>query len=202
MSEKQASWTRFSDTTKADLPALEAEERLFSAGLAGRVLEYMQRLGQPCNEAMPLTALEHCRQTASRAHRDGRDEEYVVCALLHDIGEHLATMNHGDFAAAILKPYVSAENHWMLEHHPIFQGHYFFEHLGLDPNARERYREHPYYQRAVDFCALYDQVSFDPAYESLPLEFFAPMVQRVLAPPRAEAGQHGPLAMQEVMSGD
>ena len=81
---------------------------------------------------VPISELEHCRQTATRAHRDGRDEEYVVCALLHDAGTVLATDNHGDFAAAILRPYVSEAHHWMVKHHPIFQGHYFFEHLGVD----------------------------------------------------------------------
>ena len=126
-------WTKFSEATKADLDAIEAEESHSSGLIPLRMIEYLRSIEDVKMDTMPLGAIDHCRQTATRALRDGRDEEYVVCALLHDIGEAIATFNHGDFAAALLKPYVSAENHWMVKHHPLFQGHYFFEHLGLDP---------------------------------------------------------------------
>ena len=131
-----------------------------------------------------ITRLEHSLQAATRAHRAGEDEETVVCVLLHDIGDYLAPANHSEVAAAVLRPYVSEKNYWIVKHHGVFQGVYYFHFSGADPNARGRWKDHPYYQATVDFCALYDQNSFDPAYESEPLEFFEPMVRRVLATPK------------------
>ena len=130
--------------------------------------------------AYPVDRLQHSLQAATRALRDGRDEEYVVCTLLHDIGESLGPFNHGEVAAAVLKPFVSEANHWMLEHHPVFQVYFYGQHLGIDPNERERYRGNPYFDRTAEFCALYDEVSFDPAYASEPMATFEPMVRRVL----------------------
>jgi predicted HD phosphohydrolase len=134
--------------------------------------------------AFPIDRLEHSLQTATRAHRDGRDEEYVVCALLHDIGDTLGSMNHPDVAAAILKPFVSEENLWMVANHGAFQGYYFFEYLGLDKNMRDQFKDSPHYQRCAEFCHKYDQAAFDPDYESEPLEFFEPMVERVFSKPK------------------
>ena len=116
--------------------------------------------------------------------RDGRDEEYVVCALLHDIGDTLGSFNHPDIAAAIVQPFVSEANHWMVKHHGIFQGHYFFHHIGLDRDMREQFREHPHYQRTAEFCELYDNPAFDPRAETLPLSEFEPMVRRLMARPK------------------
>ncbi len=131
-----------------------------------------------------ITRLEHSLQTATRAHRAGEDEEMVVCALLHDIGDVLAPANHSQAAAAVLRPFVSEKNYWIVKHHGLFQGYYFFHHHGGDRNARDRHRDHPYYSATADFCANYDQVSFDPDYEWEPLEVFEPMVRRVLGTPR------------------
>ena len=128
--------------------------------------------------------LTHSLQTATLAHRDGRDEEYVVCALLHDIGDTLGTYNHADIAGAILRPFVSPENFFMVEKHGIFQGYYFFHHLGLDRNVRDKFRDHPWFARTAEFCAKYDGPAFDPKAETLPLHYFEPMVRRVLAAPR------------------
>jgi predicted HD phosphohydrolase len=128
--------------------------------------------------------LTHSLQTATLAHRDGRDEEYVVCALLHDIGDTLGTYNHPDIAAAILRPFVSDENHWMVEKHGIFQGYYFFHHVGMDRNMRDAFRSHPSYARTEEFCAKYDGPAFDGKRETLPLAFFEPMVGRVFAQPK------------------
>jgi predicted HD phosphohydrolase len=128
--------------------------------------------------------LEHSLQTATRAHQDGRDEEYVVCALLHDIGDILLPANHAEMGATILKPYVSEANHWMLEKHGIFQGYYFFHHLGLDRDLREQFRGHPHFEYCAQFCHRYDQNSFDPAFESMPLEAFTPMMRRVMETPK------------------
>jgi predicted HD phosphohydrolase len=125
--------------------------------------------------------LQHSLQTATRAFRDGRDEEYVVCALLHDMGDILGPRNHADIAAAILKPFVSEQNHWMVEQHGIFQGYYFFHHLGLDREMREAFRGHPAFEYTAQFCHLYDQAAFDPAYDSMPLSAFEPMVHRVFS---------------------
>ena len=109
----------------------------------------------------------------------------MVCALLHDVGDTLGSFNHPDIAAAILKPFVSAENLWMVEKHGIFQGYYFFHHLGLDRNLREQYRSQPdLFERTAEFCAKYDAAAFMPDYDNLPLSFFEPMVRRVLAQPR------------------
>ncbi len=118
------------------------------------------------------------------AHRDGMDEEYVVCALLHDIGDTLASHNHAELAATMLKPFVSEENCWMLQHHGIFQGYYFFHYLGLDRNMRDQFRGHPNFERTAMFCARHDQNAFDPKYDTMPLEAFVPMVQRVMAKPK------------------
>ena len=116
--------------------------------------------------------------------KDGRDDEYVACALLHDIGDTLGTFNHFDIAAAILKPFVSAENLWMVQNHGIFQGYYFFHHIGLDRNLRDRFQGHPQYERTREFCELYDNPAFDPRGETLPIDEFEPILRRVFAQPR------------------
>jgi predicted HD phosphohydrolase len=128
--------------------------------------------------------LEHSLQTATRAHQAGQDEEYVVCALLHDIGDILMPANHAELAATILSPYISDRNLWMLEKHGIFQGYYFFHYLGLDRDMREEFRGHPDFEYTAQFCHLYDQNSFDPAFQSMPLEAFVPMMRRVMETPK------------------
>jgi len=155
----------------------------FARGLPDRVLAHLRLLGGDFG-GFAVDRLTHSLQTATLAHRDGRDEEYVVCALLHDIGDTLGTYNHADVAAAIVKPFVSEENHWMVEQHAIFQGYYFFHHLGMDRNLREQFRNHPAFERTAEFCARYDGPAFDPKGETLPLSFFEPMVRRVLAAPK------------------
>src|SRR5210317_597739 len=169
--------------TADDWQIIAGHMRPFMAALPGRIIDHLKLLDGDYG-GYPVDRLEHCLQTASRAHRDGRDEEYVVCALLHDIGDTLGPTNHADVAATILEPYISEENHWIIKHHGIFQGYYFFHYVGLDRDWRYAFREHPYYQACVDFCHKYDQNSFDPGYDSEPLEFFVPMVERVLAAPK------------------
>jgi predicted HD phosphohydrolase len=124
---------------------------------------------------------QHSLQTATRALRDGADEEMVVVALLHDIGDPIAPDNHSEVAAAILRPYVSEDNYWLLKHHGVFQGHYYFDKIGQDRDARERFRGHPCFEKTVRFCERWDQTSFDPDYDTLPLETFEPMVRRLFA---------------------
>jgi predicted HD phosphohydrolase len=134
----------------------------------------------------PIDRLTHSLQTATRAHRDGRPESYVVMALLHDIGDTLGSYNHPEIAAAILHPFVSEEEHWICRNHGAFQGYYYFHYLGIDRNVREKYRDSPYFDACAEFCAKYDQSAFDPDYDTLPLEFFEPMLRRVMARPRSE----------------
>jgi predicted HD phosphohydrolase len=129
---------------------------------------------------LPVARLEHSLQTATRAQRDGRDDEYVLCALIHDIGDTLSPFNHPAIGAAVLKPFVSEANHWMVEHHGIFQGYYFWQHIGLDRNTREAYRDSPYFEYTEEFCAKYDQTAFDAEYTSEPLEHFEPLVRSLL----------------------
>ncbi|MBW2715720.1 MAG: HD domain-containing protein [Deltaproteobacteria bacterium] len=182
-SESIARFTRMEDGTKADYEIIARAQEPFTRQLVDRVLEHLMGLGGSYG-GMLVDRLTHSLQTATRAHRDGRDEEYVVCALLHDIGDMLAIHNHADLAAAILKPFVSEKNLWIVEHHATFQGYYFWHHMGADRNTREKYRDHPYFDDAAEFCALYDQCSFDPEYDTLPIEHFEPMLRRVFAAPK------------------
>jgi len=128
--------------------------------------------------------LTHSLQTATRAQRDGRAEDYVVMALLHDIGDTLGAYNHPDIAAAIVKPFLSEELHWITQQHGVFQGYNFFHYVGGDRNARDQFRGHPHYQAAIDFIGKYDAPAFDPHYDTAPLDFFRPMVMRIFAAPR------------------
>lgn len=124
---------------------------------------------------------QHSLQTATRAFRDSADEETVACALLHDIGDTLAPQNHAQLSAAILRPYISEENHWMVKHHAVFQGYYYYHHVGLDRMAREQYRGHPAFERTANFCEKWDQMSFDPDYDTMPFSAFEPIVRRLFA---------------------
>ncbi|MBL4620264.1 MAG: hypothetical protein JKX88_09240 [Marinicaulis sp.] len=155
----------------------------FAAQGGKRVLEHLKLLDGDYG-GFPIDRLTHCLQTATRAYKDGRDEEYVVCALLHDIGDTLGAFNHPDIAAAILKPFVSEQNHWMVEKHGIFQGYYFFHYLGIDRDMRDAYRDHPHFGHTATFCEKYDQSAFDPNYESMPLEAFEPMVMKLFEMPK------------------
>ena len=155
----------------------------FAVNGGKRILDHLRILKGDYG-GFPVDRLEHSLQTATRAHKDGRDEEYVVCALLHDIGDTLGAFNHPDIAAAILKPFVSEKNLWMVEKHGIFQGYYFFHHLGMDRDMREQFRDHKYFHHTYDFCEKYDQTAFDPDYESMPLEAFEPMVMKLFQTPK------------------
>ena len=124
---------------------------------------------------------QHSLQSASRALRNDESIDMVVGALLHDIGDAFAPANHSEAAATLLAPYVDDETHWVIKHHGIFQGYYWFHHLGGDRDARDLYKDSPYYEACVRFCAEYDQNCFDPDYDTLPVEEFMPMVREVFA---------------------
>ncbi|WEJ70583.1 MULTISPECIES: HD domain-containing protein [unclassified Pseudomonas] len=179
----RASFTHMEDGSAEDWAIIAKDFAQYAALLPDRILTHLRLLDGDFG-GFPVDRLTHSLQTATLAHRDGRDEEYVVCALLHDIGDTLGSFNHADIAAAILKPFVSEENLWMIEKHAIFQGYYFFHHLGLDRHLREQFKDHPQYARTIEFCARYDAAAFDPDGEVLPLEFFEPMLRRVFAQPR------------------
>jgi predicted HD phosphohydrolase len=174
------SFTRMEDGTREEYRYVTELEATYASNIADRVLDYFRGLDQTL-EGYAITRQQHGLQTATRALRDGADEEMVVAALLHDIGDALASNNHGEFAASILRPYVSAETYWIVKHHGIFQAYYYAHHLGGDRDARDRYKDHPCYQATVDFCHKWDQTSFDPDYDSMTLEEFEPMVRRVFA---------------------
>ncbi len=179
----RANFVRMQDSTREDWQTIGREFIQFASDLPQRVLKHLKILEGDYG-GFPVDRYTHSLQTATRALRDGRDEEYVVCALLHDIGDTLGSYNHPDIAAAILQPFVSEQNHWMVQNHGVFQGHYFFDHIGLDRNLRDIHRAHPDYDRTVEFCELYDNPAFDPNAETLPIEEFMPMLQRVMAQPK------------------
>ena len=179
----RARFTSMERGTADDWAVISSHFPDFARGLPDRVLAHLRLLDGDYG-GFAVDRLTHSLQTATLAHRDGRDEEYVVCALLHDIGDTLGSFNHADVAAAIVKPFVSEENHWMVEQHAVFQGYYFFHHIGGDRNLRERFRGHPAFDRTAEFCARYDGPAFDPKGETLPLEFFETMLRRVMAFPK------------------
>ncbi|WP_047197750.1 HD domain-containing protein [Caldimonas brevitalea] len=180
---ERAHFKSMQDSTQEDWKLISGEFMQFAKGLPERVLGHLKVLEGDYG-GFPVDRYTHSLQTATRALRDGRDEEYVVCALLHDIGDTLGSFNHPDIAAAILKPFVSEQNLWMVQHHGIFQGYYFFHYIGLNRDLREQFRSHPWFETTAEFCELYDSPAFDAQGETLPISEFEPMVRRVFAKPR------------------
>ncbi len=178
--ESRANFTQMAESSFDDWVLIGKNFTSFQKGLPNRIMTHLRLLDGDFG-GYPVDRLEHSVQTATRAYRAGMDEEYVVCALLHDIGDTLASANHADVAAAILKPYICEKNLWMIEQHALFQGYYFFHHIGLDRDAREKYRGHPHFDYTAKFCHVYDQAAFDPNYDTMPLEAFEPMVHRLFA---------------------
>lgn len=180
---QRASFTSIEDSTPEDWQAIGAEFVPFTKALPDRVIAHLKLLEGDYG-GFPVDRYTHSLQTATRALRAGRDEEYVVCALLHDIGDTLGSFNHPDIAAAILKPFVSDANLWMIQNHGIFQGYYFFHHLGMDRNLRDQFTGHPHYDYTAEFCESYDGPAFDAKAQTLPLSEFEPLLRRVMATPR------------------
>lgn len=171
-------FTRMDEGTQEDFELLkEVHERSLEA-LPDLLYKLLDDVGN--DDFYNISRKEHCLQSATRALRDNRDEEYIVVTLFHDICEALGPFNHGEVIASILRPFISRNNYWMLANHGLFQTYYYGKFLGLDPNARDQYKNDPAYEQTVEFCAKYDQVSFDPDYKSEPLSTFDPMVRRVL----------------------
>lgn len=183
MTSGQAGFSAMVDGTEEDYQKISKAFGDFSKTLPDRVMDHLKML-QGDFGGFAVDRYEHSLQTATRAHKDGRDDEYVVCALLHDIGDLLGSFNHAELAATILKPFISEQNYFMLQNHAVFQGYYFFHHIGLDRDARDAFRKHEHFEYTAQFCHLYDQSSFDPEYESMPLEAFEPMVRKLMEKPR------------------
>ncbi len=179
----RATFTRMEDSSAEDWACIVPEAMQMARTLPDRVMAHLKLLDGDFG-GFPIDRLSHCLQTATLAHRDGRSEEYVVCALLHDIGDTLGSYNHADIAAAILEPFVEEGHHWMVKHHAIYQGHNFFHHIGLDRNLRDQFKGHAHDALTEEFVRRYDNPAFDPQGEMLPLSHFEPMLRRVMAAPK------------------
>jgi predicted HD phosphohydrolase len=177
----RATFTKFEDSTAEDWAGIMQHIQVTQTHVADNVIAQMRMLRSD-HGGFPVDRLEHSLQTATRAEKAGRSDEYVLCALLHDIGDNLAPFNHQSIAAGLLKPFVSEAHHWMVEHHGIFQGYYFWHHIGLDRNSRDAYADSPHYDLCEEFCALYDQTAFDASYTSYPLEHYEPLIRQVFTP--------------------
>jgi predicted HD phosphohydrolase len=173
----QVSFTTMAEGSKADYDMAFAHEHEQIQTQADRVMDWLAQMAGP--SPYKVSRLEHVLQAATRAERDGHDTEYIVTTLLHDIGDIIGTANHSQVGAALLRPYVSDRNWWIVQHHGLFQGYYYFAYYDRSPDERDRFRDHPFYEDCVRFCADYDQNSFDPDYKSESLAHFEPMVREI-----------------------
>lgn len=180
---EQVSFTRMQDGTVEDWALLDRFEAEFNAGLADRILGAVEKLNDSYG-GYRVTRYTHSLQAATRAMRDGKDEEYVVATLVHDIGDDLAPFTHGEMVAAVLKPFVRPELCWMVKYHPVFQQFFFGSMTEEDRNARDAFRDHPNFDLTAEFCERYDQSSFDPDYPTEPIATFEPMVREIFGKPR------------------
>lgn len=176
------SFRRMEDGTREDYLLLDESEKVYAAGLPERVLEAVRKLDHSL-EGYPVSRLGHSLQAATRALNDGADEELIVAALVHDVGDELAPYNHAEIAAGILRPYVRPEVTWIVEQHGLFQTYYYVHHTGGNRYMRERLRGHKWFDACLQFCHRWDQSSFDPDYPTKPLEVFEPYVRQVFSRP-------------------
>lgn len=179
---KTVSFTKMEQGTKEDYAFLARHEAAFCKALPARILNALENL-RNSHSGYKIDRLDHSLQTATRAENDGADIDWIVSALVHDLGDDLAPLNHDSLAAAILKPYVREECSWVVKHHGIFQYKYYADKIGLDPEARQKYADHPYYNAAVKFCEDWDQTSFDPDFKTRPLSHFRPLIETVFTRP-------------------
>lgn len=199
----KVSFTRMKDGTAADYEFLGKHEADYAAGTADRLLGALVALDESLS-GYQVTRLGHSLQSATRAWRDGADIDWVVGALLHDVGDIYAPYNHDEYAAAILRPFVREQVAWCVQTHGDFQLVYYGDKIaGAEQHKRERHRGNPYFDDCAQFCERWDQASFDPAYDNLPLAFFAPMVREVFArapydPEALRPGARAPLVVAEV----
>ena len=173
-------FTAMKDGSKEDYLLLDKHEQAYIMGTANRIIKFMGSLNSTL-EGYQVSRLEHSLQTATRALKDKANDEMVVAALLHDIGDELAPLNHSEYAAAVLKPYVSEKTHWIIEKHGIFQMYYYAHHLDGNKNEREKFKDHKYYKDTINFCENWDQKSFDPNFKSLTLKEFEPFIKKIFS---------------------
>ncbi len=180
---------RMEDGTREEYEFLDRLEDDYKEKLPDRILETLAHLEHSLS-GYQISRLEHSLQGATRAFRDGREDEYVIAVLLHDIGDELAPYSHSEMAAAILRPFVTEKLYWIIKHHGVFQMYYYAHHCGGDRNSRDLFKDHQWYDDAVEFCHYYDQNCFDPNYDSEPLSFFEPILRRVMKAPRQDDLEH------------
>lgn len=183
---RTVTFTRMGDATPEDMELIVGEaQRHRNENLLNTIVAQLRSM-RGHTFGYQIDRYEHSLQSASRAHREGARVDLVVAALLHDIGDDFSPDNHSEVAAAILRPFLDDEAVWVVKHHGVFQMYHYGAKIGISPDARERYRDAPYFDSCAHFCAAWDAESFDPDYESLPLEFFMPMLEEVFArPPKA-----------------
>ena len=177
---KTVNFTEMKNGNKDDYQLLEKYEKKFERQTAVRILKYLSKQTSTL-EGYKISRLEHALQAATRAYQNKESEEMVVATLLHDIGDDLAPMNHSQYAASILRPYVSEKTYWIILHHGLFQTYYSAHHLDGNRNARDKFKNHKYYKATIDFCEKYDQCSFDPNFKSMSLKDFEPLVKKIFA---------------------
>lgn len=182
ISMDKVTFTKMEDGTAEEYAFLDKLEDEYKKDLPNKLSASLEQLEHSLS-GYQISRLDHVLQAATRAHQAGESEQWIIAALLHDIGDELAPYSHSEMAAAILRPFVSDEIYWVVKHHGIFQMYYYAHHSGGDRNARERFKDHLFYDSAIRFCHEYDQNCFDPEYQSKPLEFFKPILERVLAKP-------------------
>jgi predicted HD phosphohydrolase len=178
----RATFTNMADSTDEDWQIIGGHSMQMMTSLPDRVITHLRLLDGDFG-GFAVDRLTHSVQTAARAERAGRDDRYVFAALMHDIGDTLGSYNHADIAAAITKPFLTPELHWMVEHHGEFQGYYFFHHIGLDRDVRDKYAGHPQFDLTEEFCADFDAPAFDPSYDTPPLEHYEPLIRSMMAAP-------------------
>ena len=177
---KTVNFTEMKNGSKDDYQLLEKYEKNFERQTASRVLNYLSKQTSTL-EGYKISRLEHALQAATRAYKNKESEEMIVATLLHDIGDDLAPMNHSQYAASILRPYVSEKTYWIILHHGLFQTYYSAHHLDRDRNARDKFKDHKHYTATVDFCEKYDQCSFDPNFKNMSLKDFEPLVKKIFS---------------------
>jgi predicted HD phosphohydrolase len=182
---KPVSFTRIQDGSPEEFATVMASLRTLTGNLPYRILEGLEQSADEGVGGYQVNRIQHVLQSATRAHRAGESTDYVVAALVHDIGDLMAPYSHGEIASAVIKPFVEPRLSWILKVHPIFTAYYYADFIGADKNARDRHRDNQWFDDAVYFVENYDENCFDPQYDSLPLEFFEPMVHEVFSrPPR------------------
>ena len=178
--DKKASYRTMESSVPEDWALVSTYSAQNRQRIPDEIFDLLERL-KTKEDGSPISGYDHSLQSATLAHNDGADEETVFIALLHDIGQIHSAAGHSEVSAAMLRPYISEKNYWIVKHHGEFQGYYFWHHMGMDQFAREKYKDHPYYQDCIDWCHKYDQCAFDPDYENKPLAFFEPLVRRIMA---------------------